>query len=97
MPSTILTNKFLSPVPTSAKVFETRKNAQGENEIEMSFPWKQHFRDAAAAINASLNFVQIQPTSSASKGTPQQAFLSVGFLYICVAKNHWQRVALSDF
>ena len=91
MPSTILRNTNLSPVPVDNQIFD---NTQRQ---KFSFAWIQWLRDAAAAINASPQILAAAPPASASAGDLGDLFITPGFLYVCVAQNHWQRVALVDF
>jgi hypothetical protein len=91
MPSTIQRNTNLSPVNVQTKMF-TDMQAQA-----LSFAWLQWFRDAATAINASPQLLAAAPATSAATGDYGDMFLTPGFAYFCVAQNHWQRVALTDF
>jgi len=91
MPSTIQRNTNLSPVPVQVKLF------QDQGQQSLSFTWLTWFRDAAAAINASPQILGAAPPVSASPGDLGDLFITPGFLYVCVAQNHWQRVALVDF
>jgi hypothetical protein len=91
MPSTIQRNTNLSPVQVQTKMFDNMQTQQ------LSFAWLQWFRDAAAAINASPQLLASAPPVSASPGTLGDLFITPGFLYVCVAQNHWQRTALVNF
>lgn len=91
MPSTITRNTNLSPVPVQVKLF------QEQSQQSLSFTWLTWFRDAAAAINASPQFVATVPASSTAPGDYGDMILTPGFAYFCVAQNHWQRAVLVDF
>jgi hypothetical protein len=91
MPSTIQRNTNLSPVQVQTKVFDNMQTQQ------LSFAWLQWFRDAASAINAAPQILATAPPVSASPGDLGDLFITPGFLYVCVAQNHWQRTVLVDF
>lgn len=42
------------------------------------------------------NWVEV-PVNSASNGVAGQVAYEAGFFYVCVASNHWQRVAIANF
>lgn len=61
-----------------------------------SFPWQSFFQ----AITTFLSGPQIPlvtPASSTATGTTGAITYDANFLYICVAKNTWKRIALTAF
>lgn len=46
--------------------------------------------------NGQVNWQPV-PATASSAGTPGMIAYESGFLYICVATNTWQRVALATF
>lgn len=49
------------------------------------------------AINTKFPDWVAVPANSAATGTAGQVAYAAGFFYVCVATDHWQRVAIVDF
>lgn len=50
----------------------------------------------ATAINAKLEWTSV-PASASATGTAGQTAYEAGFLYVCVATDTWQRVAIATW
>jgi hypothetical protein len=71
---------------------------QGQKFLEAdepSYPWQKWFE----LVQAALSNLTV-PASSVAAGTPiqmQGVATDGNFLYICVGKNSWKRIALTAF
>lgn len=68
----------------------------GKNQDSPTYPWERWFQAITDFLTA-LQVPRATPTSSAATGTPDSITYDQNFIYICVAKNTWKRVALSSF
>ena len=75
--------KFQSP-PIQGEVFSV-----GD---QPSPAWLQWFQLVASALSTAN-----VPASSTAAGLPGQMANDGAFLYVCVSKNLWQRIALTAF
>jgi hypothetical protein len=78
------------PAPPVDTNFETK------GQPLPSFPWEQWFQAISAFLSAP-QVPQTTPATSVAAGVPGSITFDANFLYVCVAKNIWRRVALSSF
>lgn len=57
-----------------------------------AYAWTSWFQSVTNALS-----IPNAPATSSSAGTPNQIAQDGNFLYVCIAKNTWKRVALSAF
>lgn len=78
------------PDPPTASDFEIKGSPAP------AFPWEQWFQAVSAALTTPLIPIAT-PTSSSATGTQGQITMDSNFLYGCIAKNSWKRVAWTTF
>lgn len=50
-----------------------------------------------AMVNSPAGQAAATPATSSAAGTPGQVSFDASYLYVCVAKNSWKRIALGAF
>lgn len=83
----------LGPVPSETPAVD-RKQQRGSG---FSQPWSIWFEAIRTTVNRAPQIVTTVPANSAAKGLPGQIAYDANFLYVCVAKDTWRRVALAAF
>jgi hypothetical protein len=61
-----------------------------------TYPWERWFQAITDFLTAPT-IPRNTPASSTATGVPDSITYDTNFIYICVAKNQWKRVALSSF
>jgi hypothetical protein len=80
--------------PPKAKLGGSEMRGAGEfsNTNVPAYAWTQWFQSVTNSLS-----IPAAPATSTSAGIPNQLAQDGNFLYVCVAKNSWKRVALSAF
>lgn len=72
---------------------KTKITTQGGEHMNVpAYAWTNWFQSVTDALS-----IPNAPAHSNSAGTPNQIAQDGNFLYVCIAKNTWKRVALSAF
>ncbi len=64
-------------------------------ENQFSYPWMRWYQNVATQLTAPVS--SQAPASSTAAGTAGQISFDSNFIYVCIAKNVWKRVALASF
>lgn len=73
-----------------------RTELVGKDQDSPTYPWERWFQAITDFLTAPT-IPRQTPVSSAATGAPDSIIYDANFIYICVAKNTWKRVALSSF
>lgn len=88
--ATVQRNAIIAPFSVNTPLTDKKGKVADQTQQR----WLQSLADG---INGSAQVTGTIPTSSASPGEPGTIAFDSGFLYLCVGKNIWRRVALNSF